>query len=286
MNFNQEQRAKIKKLLDMANKPQAEIIMEIIELESKFDNAVSALEQVMPMIQTAVTNVEGLRPDPKEKEEIVTEILKKIALSLPTSFNEFESKVVESIRKSEEEYLLKLKNLTEKAFMEIDRVEQNSANKMEFSSLENKIGNLEQQVSEIPSQIVLDGAEQIATKINTLDGKIDPKAIRGWNEIEVLLKKGTGKNGLPRDFDVRIGVSKTELQALTNRVNSLEATSVGNVTTPTGTVNASNTSFTTSVTPTYIVADGVTLFEGAGYSFSAPTITMDNPPYSFIRVIS
>lgn len=57
------------------------------------------------------------------------------------------------------------------------------------------------------------------------------------------------------------------------------------VETPSGTINGSNTSFTVSNEPKWIIADGVTYFEGAGYSYSAGTLTIDTPPVSFIRSI-
>lgn len=57
------------------------------------------------------------------------------------------------------------------------------------------------------------------------------------------------------------------------------------VETPVGTVNATNTSFVFSATPKWIVADGITYFEGAGYSMTVLTATMDVPPSQFIRGI-
>ena len=58
------------------------------------------------------------------------------------------------------------------------------------------------------------------------------------------------------------------------------------VSTPTGTVNSVNTSFTVAATPKWIVADGITYFEGAGYSISVLTVIMDIPPSQFIRAIT
>lgn len=49
------------------------------------------------------------------------------------------------------------------------------------------------------------------------------------------------------------------------------------VETPTGTVDDSNTSFTVSNTPKYIVVNGAQYFDGAGYTYLAGTITLDNP---------
>lgn len=60
------------------------------------------------------------------------------------------------------------------------------------------------------------------------------------------------------NFDVRIGVSKTELKALQNRVTTLESSSSSgglSLLTATGTVDGSNTSFTFATAPSIIVVD-------------------------------
>mgnify|MGYP001569726011 CR=1 FL=1 len=57
------------------------------------------------------------------------------------------------------------------------------------------------------------------------------------------------------------------------------------VETPTGTVNASNVSFTVTAEPKWVVADGATYFAGAGYSYAALTVTMDLAPSIYIRSI-
>lgn len=57
------------------------------------------------------------------------------------------------------------------------------------------------------------------------------------------------------------------------------------VETPTGTINSSNTSFTVTAEPKWVVSDGITYFDSAGYSYAALTITMDVPPSSYLRAI-
>lgn len=57
------------------------------------------------------------------------------------------------------------------------------------------------------------------------------------------------------------------------------------VETPAGSVNGSNVSFTVAEEPAWIIVDGVTYFAGAGYTYSAGTLTIDTPPVSFIRSI-
>lgn len=46
---------------------------------------------------------------------------------------------------------------------------------------------------------------------------------------------------------------------------------------PTGTIDDSNADFTVSNEPLYVIANGLQLFSGAGYSYSGGTITLDNP---------
>lgn len=59
----------------------------------------------------------------------------------------------------------------------------------------------------------------------------------------------------------------------------------GSSETPSGTVDGSNTTFTALNTPLFVVSDGITYFEGAGYTLSGLTITMTTPPVSYIRVV-
>lgn len=55
------------------------------------------------------------------------------------------------------------------------------------------------------------------------------------------------------------------------------------VETPTGDVDSSNTTFTVTAEPVYIISDGITYFDGAGYTYAALTITLDSPPTQYIR---
>lgn len=57
------------------------------------------------------------------------------------------------------------------------------------------------------------------------------------------------------------------------------------VETPTGTVNAVNATFTPTGEPQWVVADGITYYAGAGYTWNGTTITMDVPPSQYIRAI-
>lgn len=55
------------------------------------------------------------------------------------------------------------------------------------------------------------------------------------------------------------------------------------VETPTGTIDDSNTTFTVTATPVYIVSDGTTYFNNAGFTLSGLTVTMAVAPTGYIR---
>lgn len=108
------------------------------------------------------------------------------------------------------------------------------------------------------SDIHLDTPMETVGKLNTLNDVLDPNVIRGWKDWERIIKSNTGKGGLPENFDVRIGVSKTEIKRLTDRIADLEASSSSSgttVLTATGTVNGVNTSFTFTSAPVVITVD-------------------------------
>jgi hypothetical protein len=71
----------------------------------------------------------------------------------------------------------------------------------------------------------------------------------------------------------------------TNNIGAKVISASGGVawSTPTGTVNGTNTVFTVASEPTEVLSDGTIFVDGAGYSYAALTITLTNPPASFIR---
>lgn len=73
---------------------------------------------------------------------------------------------------------------------------------------------------------------------------------------------------------------------ITHRVLVSSASNAYTIETPTGTVDGSNQSFTVTNTPVYIISDGATYFENAGYTIVGLTITLTVPPQSFIRSFS
>lgn len=80
-----------------------------------------------------------------------------------------------------------------------------------------------------------------------------------------------------------VGLTVTMTVAPTSFIRNFYAGSGTTIETPSGTVNGTNAIFTVTSTPDYIVSDGATYFDGAGYTIVGLTVTMTVPPSSFIR---
>lgn len=151
-----------------------------------------------------------------------------------------------------------------------------------------------------------DSPQQVRDKLESLKGddRLDVSAIKGLGKRETKLT-----NDL---INRSIGIVDQRTSFLINKVSNLENRSSGGLAsvahdatltgdgtsgnplsvvitagytkeTPTGTVDGSNATFTVTATPVYIVSDGITLFDGAGYTIATLTLTLDNPPSQFIR---
>lgn len=87
------------------------------------------------------------------------------------------------------------------------------------------------------------------------------------NGVQYFEGQGYSRSGLTLTLDNAVGTDGFIRSAFS---------SLG-VETPSGTVNDANTSFTVSNEPLFVVVNGQKLFDGAGYSYSGGTITLDNP---------
>lgn len=108
--------------------------------------------------------------------------------------------------------------------------------------------------------------------VDGIDQRLDATAIRG---LEDLVKRLIGST---KNIYVPVGGG-----------NGISTSSyISNVETPIGSLYDQVTGlggliWTVSNTPKYIIADGTTMFEGFGYSYSAGTITTVNPVTQFIK---
>jgi hypothetical protein len=150
-----------------------------------------------------------------------------------------------------------------------------------------------------------DSALEIKAKLESLAGskRLNISAIAGFDEMMRKMQPRQSAAGPSRGMFLYVGGVKKGLISNLNLVGSsgvslayskeqgqdtitITASGAGvSVETPTGSVDSSNTTFTPSAEPKWIVVDGTTYYEGAGYTWDGTTITTDVAPSSFIRAI-
>lgn len=149
---------------------------------------------------------------------------------------------------------------------------------------------------------------EIRTKLESLRGqeRLHISALDGVDELRGTVEARPKRNifGIPSRgmFLYVAGVKKgiisnlnvvgaggaTVAYSKVNGQDTLTITATGGgitVETPTGAVNASNTQFTPTAQPKWVVADGTTYYENAGYTWDGTHINMSMAPSEFIRDI-
>jgi hypothetical protein len=250
----------------------------LANLQRAMEGAAVQPEELIPIIELLLSTISDVKTGIERQISDIrggsSNSLKKISYSL----SDLELKVKDLINKSEKASLSKIKELSQRLVSEIDRVEQLIPSLPDLSYLENKILEVERKIPQIPEpvKVELDTPEQLAQKINTLHGQIDMKVLRGWPDFERRININAHT---PKDFDVRIGVSKTEVQGLRDRIALLEsssATLANSILSATGTIDDSNTAFTFTRKPTVIIYNGVAIIETGGavtWSWDAGSLT-------------
>ncbi len=141
-----------------------------------------------------------------------------------------------------------------------------------------------------------DKPEEIVTKLQSVkrawlpidaiagdfSSRIGPRIVPGGRPLDVSV------NGVPQGIAREINFVGNAISAeIIKGVMTITVSDSGGTgftkETPVGSVDSSNTSFTVTHEPNYVVADGITYFDGAGYTYSALTVTMDSPPSQYIR---
>lgn len=148
-----------------------------------------------------------------------------------------------------------------------------------------------EQLIEIMKPIV---AEQLTAFMPTPKDKEEADKSMSDRLYGMIVKAVAEEVGKIRDFygggspgdQVRAGSGISITQNVLGQ-KIITATSSAGVATPTGDVDGSNDTFVCLSEPKYVIADGITYFAGAGYSYNAGTkeITMDIPPSQYIRTI-
>lgn len=142
-----------------------------------------------------------------------------------------------------------------------------------------------------------DTPEQVMEKLQTLkEAWLEVKAIKGLDEVLNQINnnfsnqiKGFAPRALASLYDVDVRTITDQQTLVWDGVKRKfvpgTPTSGSGFTkeVPTGTVDGSNATFTVAHTPNYVVSDGVTLFDGAGYTIAGLTLTLTVPPQEYIR---
>jgi len=181
------------------------------------------------------------------------------------SLNEVELRIKGLINGSEGTSLTKIRELSQRLSEEISRIEDSIPEATNLSGIEARLQQLESSLSNIQDFSTIT-PEQLADKLNLLTERVKPDVIIGYRELERLVKANVN---LPKDFDVRIGVSKTEMKRLTDRVVTLEA---GGSTGGGHTIQDEGTPLTQRTNLNFVGA-GVTVTDDSGNNATVVTIS-------------
>jgi len=211
-------------------------------------------------------------------EEAISEN-KSTIQDISYTLNSLELKVKDSVNSSEKNSLEQVKELSKRLSNEILRIESNIPDfpeQQDLSFFDNRLSKLESKTEKI------DTPEEIRDQLEIL---------KGDERLDISAIKGIGKRLSKLSDEIvnrAIGILDSRTSFLINKVSNLE-TRVNNMgtgggsgagvafETPVGTVNDANVTFSVSNTPVYIIVNGATHFSGAGYTYSAPNITLSSP---------
>jgi hypothetical protein len=184
---------------------------------------------------------------------------------------------------------------------EIKRLERKIPSKVDLTEIYVAIESLQSGINSFPTELTMNN-EAIRDGLELLQGeeRLDKSAIKGLDEwYDSILKLASSKNivagvRLLRYLsDVNIeGITDGQgiaWNATTNRFEPVTLSGGGGgsvtVTTPTGSVNSSNVTFTNANIAKWIDTDTGHYYENFGYTRSGATYTMDLAPNTYIRLV-
>jgi len=232
--------------------------------------------------------------------------LKKEVDGLP--LNKEAEKVRQELQKAETAFLTRVAQLEQNTDFKLKATENRLRKEIsdripDIVTITEKVTEVAKELDDIEIEKVLarvpneELVKKIRDVIENFDGedRLDASKLKNLPQLKVLNAGGGSnlsvfKNGQLISSSTRLdfvgsGVSVENDGGRTKvTINAGSGTGV-TVETPTGTVDATNASFTVTAEPKWIVSDGITYFDGAGYTYAALSITMDVPPSQFIRAI-
>jgi hypothetical protein len=129
---------------------------------------------------------------------------------------------------------------------------------------------------------LLDRIAELEEKLSKIkEGAVVSRPVFGGRVGLQVLGSNAKVGARTGEIDFSTGLTVAEVNG---RVTVTAGASGATVETPPETPDGVVTAFTVSDEPQYVVADGATFFDGAGYTYSALTVTMDNPVTQYIRI--
>jgi hypothetical protein len=284
----QEFVAAIKTLTGVLKKHQAEVneeirgMQKIIDLFQKKNDITSyrPYQDLMESVDSVKSDLKKVKERPAAPDKIIerTEVLKPVVTT----------KIIEkALKDSPEELVTKVNKSSTK-------ISKNQIDGIEALDEIPELKKMTQQFNAVPvttTHFYQSGAHKGRAKNINIQGGGTVSIAGDTANINITASSGSGHviqdEGVPLPQRANLnfsGVAVTVTDDILGDVTNVTITAMSETfSTPTGAVNGSNVTYTVASIPLYIVADGATYFEGAGYSRATLTITMDVAPSSFIR---
>lgn len=292
---------------------------EVLAIAFHIVNIVSAIEKALVQGKYQLQ----IEEKPFPKQEIADEILALVVKELSNKTAEITGKntnLLDSIFAENKNNLSQLINSIKDEVKKEQTILQNRVDSFlneKNKSINNAIKNIKngedgivtdeeiQRASEIALEIlkqelpnfdeeilkaITNNGEGVRDSLELLQGdeRLEQSAIKNLQEDLLQLQEQIARLGMSIR-GVGGGTSKNVINNVINeRIADGTISSSGiNTETPSGTINGSNTVFTVSNEPKYVVVNALTYFDGGGYTYSGGTITFDIPPASgsFIKSI-
>lgn len=193
--------------------------------------------------------------------------------------------------------------ISNKFAKEIKRLERKIPSRVDLTEIYNAIDSLKQGINNFPTELTINN-QAIRDGLELLpDGeKLDINAIQDLRKIlDELAKKHGGKSDIIAGVRYLSYLADVNVSGITDGQGIAWSASLGKfipatfgggsgsgvtVTTPTGTVNGSNVTFTSSVVAKWIDTDTGHYYPNFGYTRSGTTYELDLAPNSYIYLIS
>jgi hypothetical protein len=174
--------------------------------------------------------------------------------------------------------------ITAKFSKEVKRLERKIPSKVDLTDIYSDIQSLKDGLNSFPTELTINN-EAIRDGLELLQGddRLDISAIKGLGERDDTMSASL--------IERAISIVDNRTSFLINKINTLQAqvdASSGalTVTTPTGSVNGTNVTFTSAAVAAWIDTDTGHYYENYGYTRSGTTYTLDLAPNLYIRLVS